>query len=146
MAEVAELPQTPQFHMVKKKKGGERLNWNVPNETFKANWGTLLSRPILLAAQLRAKLNPVPVRKPFHPITAHSHGRGLHLPRFWTDLMVPHLKNPTCPSPHLHPELNTAAGLIKHHSRALALRNLQCRAAKREDQLKNPLLSPLLPP
>lgn len=93
-----------------------------------------------------SKNKPCSHKETFHPISAHSHGQGLHLPRFWTDLMVPHLRNPTCPSQHLHPELNTAAGLIQHHSRALALGNLQWRAAKREDQLKNPLLSPLLLP
>lgn len=89
-----------------------------------------------------SKTKPCSHKETFHPITAHSHGQGLHLPRFWTDLVVPHLRNPTCPSQHLHPELNTAAGLIQHHSRALALRNLQWRAAKGKISWKIPC-SPL---
>lgn len=89
-----------------------------------------------------SKNKPCSHKETFHPITAHSHGQGLHLPRFWTDLMVPHLRNPTCPSQHLHPELNTAAGLIQHHKQGFSTEKSTMEGSKKGRSAEK---SPALP-
>lgn len=123
-----------------KTKGGERLNWNVPDETFKANWGTLCwagPSSWLLSCEQKSSLFH---RKPLHPITAHTHGTRTSPP--WI-LDWPRGSPPQKHNLHLDPELNTAA-VPEHPSRASALTDLQWSTGKRENLLKNPPLSPCL--
>lgn len=107
MAEVAELSQTPQFHMVKQKEGRDWTEMCLmrPLKQTEALFAEQVHPP---GCSAMSKNNPCSIRKPFHPITAHSHGHGLHLPQLWTDLVAPPPQEHNLPLPPPSPKHSRA--------------------------------------
>lgn len=119
-----------------KTRGGERSNWNVPDETFKANRGTLCwAGPScwLLSPEQNPSLSHEETSPPIncpHPRTR------IHLPASSTWGSPPQKHNLPLPTPS--PRLNTAGGTEQHSTDKAA--------GEEKNLLENPPLSPLPSP